>query len=276
MGYYLDTTAHLERHGGEEQVRDLIALWLGNDEHSTSTHVEREWKRIVYAAALDILRALGGARSLRDVSARLRQGFDRQPTQRWLVYDMVVEDPAAPLDELERRARRFLRTGFEAMFTERIEVRDGSNCGIAARDVVTDEHGQLVYRGTCKKTDDICAQIAFVEGNRDKILAAADALQESDRQADRDLGAKAQKLMELEERERKGSNCYGGKGLGGDISIAAECEPGEILLTTDQSFDYICKAMGVELRRFEGTRMPQEAPRADPRSRRGRRGRGRR
>jgi hypothetical protein len=188
----------------------------------------------------------------------------------------VVEDPGAPLDELERRARRFLRTGFDAMFTERIEVRDGSSCGIAARDVATNEHGQLVYRGTCKKTDDICAQIAFVDRNRSKILAAADALQESDRDADRDLGAKAQKLMGLEERELKGSNCYGGKGLGGDISIAAECEPGEILLTTDQSFDYICPSMGVELRRFEGTRMPQEAPRANPSAGRGKRGRGRR
>jgi len=260
VAYYLDTTAHLERHGGEEGIRDLVESWLGDGTHVTSTHVEREWKRIVYGSASDVLNALPGARSLRDVRARLRQGFGREPVQRWLVYDMLMEDETCSLEELERRARRFLRTGFEAMFTDRVEARDGSRCGIAPRTSVQEPNGQARFPGTCQKDQSICDQIAFLNGNRAKSLAAADALQKSARPDHQALGDKAQQLMGLPERERKGSNCYGGKGLGGDISIAAECGPDEILLTTDHSFDVICPAMGVRQQRFDGTRMPSARP----------------
>lgn len=275
MSYYLDTTAHLERYGGEQQVQDAIAAWLGEHQHYTSTHVEREWKRIVYGSTVDILNALPGAQSLADVRARLRQGFGREPAQRWMVYDMVIDDETSSIEELDRRARRFLRTGFHAMFTDRIEVRDGSRCGIAPREAAPGADGRMWFHGTCRKTETICDQLPFLDDRRDNILAAADALERSDRDEHRKLGQKARKLMvELQEAERKGANCYGGKGLGGDISIAVECGRDEVLLTTDHSFEHICPAMGLHFRRFDGTRMPTTTPGPPPKkSKRGGRGR---
>jgi len=256
--FYLDTTAHLERHGGEEQVRERLDGRLADGTNATSTHVEREWKRIVYQAATDILNALDGARSLKDVRARLRQGFGRVPVQRGIVYDMLVDDGEdCTIGELDRRVRRHLRTGFEALFTDRINVRDGSRCGIVPRVADQDSAGKWTFHGSCKKTDDICEQLAFLERYESRVLAAASALvNNSPREADQELGRKTLQRMALAAAERKGQNCYGSKGIGGDISIAMECEAGETLLSTDQSFDFICPAIGVQHQRFDGTRIP--------------------
>lgn len=258
MTFYLDTTAHLERHGGEEAVRDWLDERLGEGPNATSTHVEREWKRIVYQAATDILNALNGAHSLGDVRARLRQGFGRVPVQRGIVYDMVVEDgDDCTIQELDRRVRRHLRSGFEALFTDRVAVRDGSGCGIALRTAEQDSDGRWTFHGSCKKTDEICEQLAFLERHERRVLDAASALAEtSERPADRELGRKTLQRMRLARGERKGQNCYGNKGIGGDISIALECGSGETLLSTDHSFEVICPAIGADHERFDGNRMP--------------------
>ena len=258
LTFYLDTTAHLERHGGEEQVQEWLRRRLGDATHATSTHVKREWKRIVYQAAADILNAVDGARSLKDVRARLRQGFGRVPTQRGIVYDMLVDDGEdCTIEELDRRVRRHLRTGFEALFTDRVEVRDGSRCGIVPRVCEQGLDGRWTFHGSRKKTEHICEQIAFLDRHARRVQAAASALvDQSPREDDRELGRKTLQRMELAASERKGQNCYGNKGIGGDISIAIECEPGETLLSTDQSFDLICPAIGVQHERFVGTRMP--------------------
>jgi len=255
LAYYLDTTAHLERHGGEQQVRDEIESRLGTEQHATSTHVEREWKRIVHGAAADILNAIKDAGSLQDVRAKLRQCYGRVATQRWLVYDMLVEDQHCSIEELERRARRALRTTFTAIFTDRVTVRDGSRCGIAPRAVIEDDNGWR-FPGTCQKTESICDQVSFLRARPEQVFDAANALLNSPRDNDKKMGHHTIQRMELADSELKGQNCYGSNGVGGDISIALECGADETLLTTDHSFDLICPAIGAQHQRINATRMP--------------------
>jgi hypothetical protein len=171
---------------------------------------------------------------------------------------MLVDDAEdCTLDELERRVRRHLRTGFEALFTDRVDVRDGSRCGIAPRPAVQASDGKWIFHGNCKRTENICDQVSFLGRHEGRVVAAASALVEnSPREADRELGRKTLQRMALEPSDRKGTNCYGNKGIGGDISIALECENGETLLSTDHSFEYICPAIGVAYQRLAGTRMP--------------------
>jgi hypothetical protein len=255
--YYLDTSAHLERHGGAPDVQAAIAGLLGDETHASSSHAEREWKRIVHGCASDILNVLQVESSLQGVRARLRQGFDRVVTQRWLVYDMLIDGDDCTVEELAHRARRHIRTGFHAMFNDRVDVRDGSQCAIARRAASPDEAGKWRYPGTCKKSESICDQVAFLRSQQPRVLTAAQALQHNaSRDADKELGRKTEQRMRLADTELKGQNCYAGKGVGGDIAIALECAPDEILLTSDESFEHICPALGLNHHRLTGTRMP--------------------
>jgi hypothetical protein len=72
------------------------------------------------------------------------------------------------------------------------------------------------------------------------------------------MGKKAQEVIEHPDPLfRTGQNCWGSKGLGGDISIALECAEDERLLTTDRSFDVICPAVGLQPPiRIDGTTTP--------------------
>jgi len=71
------------------------------------------------------------------------------------------------------------------------------------------------------------------------------------------MGRKALEIMHSSNRlDRKGKNCFGAKGLGGDISIALECRDDEILLTTDESFERIGPAIGIHVYRIEPTPPP--------------------
>jgi hypothetical protein len=79
---------------------------------------------------------------------------------------------------------------------------------------------------------------------RDRALAAAHALESSDRDADRKMGRKARLAIESQHtNSTKGVACHGAGGIGGDICIALECAEDETLITTDQSFDLICPAI---------------------------------
>ena len=160
------------------------------------------------------------------------------------------------LETLPIRAEIFLRSGAEELFKYGLdEIRDGSECGLAREPVVIDPSGRLTLRRMCRKAECVCVQPAFLEGRKDEVDAAATALRSHPRF--RAMGALAQKAMASKnELDRKGKNCWGAGGLGGDISIALECNPDETLLTTDASFEVIASAVDVQVERVEATPPP--------------------
>jgi hypothetical protein len=78
-----------------------------------------------------------------------------------------------------------------------------------------------------------------------RAIAAAIALESSDRDNDKKMGKKARLALANDHRDAtKGAACHGLNGIGGDICIALECAEDETLITTDKSFDLICPAIG--------------------------------
>jgi len=222
QAYYLDSSAHIERHAGETDVREDLQELLASGGHSTSTHVHREWRHIVHASAVDIVNACDGARAVSDVRARLRHGYGRRPGHHWLALDMICGD-ATTVTEIEIRAEQFLRSRGDVLFELGVDViRDGSECMLARETATRD-----VRTGRMQ-----------TPGHATMARIAREAMAASDK------------------TRRKGRACWGASGLGGDISIALECANDETLLTTDRSFDEICPAIGVAHVRLDGTRTP--------------------
>lgn len=256
--YYLDTSAQIERHGGETAVREQFAELLKGATHATSTHVQREWKSIVHGGAVAVLNACQGAKSVVDVRARLRQGFGRKPGHHWLALDMIGAD-SATVDELEVRAEQFLRVRADVLFELDVnQVRNGSDCMLAqesaSRDVRT---GRWSIRTLCSRSECDCTQIPFTDAEASRIDNAAGALTKSIVSGHKRMARIAREAMsQVDKTRRKCKTCWGANGLGGDISIALECAREETLLATDRSFDEICPAIGVSNKRLAGTRTP--------------------
>jgi hypothetical protein len=254
--YYLDTTAHLERHCGSAEVRREAAKLLDGERHATSTHVYREWKRIVDGAATDILNALRTSSEMRDVYARLAQGRGRSPGQRLRVLAMLAGGELTT-DTLGIRARTFLRSQSRALFEASVDdVRNGSDCGLA-KELPRLRSGQWELKTTCKKTECECRQPDFLSDQSPRGERAARALDDPGaREPDRKMGRTADKILRSgRPLDRKGKNCWGGT-LGGDISIALECGSDEVLLSTDESFNFICRALGLQQHRLSATPPP--------------------
>lgn len=181
----------------------------------------------------------------------MAKDFGRRVTHNWMITEWLMGgDPDLRL--VEMRAQRFLRVDSEVAFEEGVDtVRDGTACGVARRGATRNpKSGDWEHSNTCRKSDDICSQPAFLEKERDRAKAAATALEASSRKADREMGERANALLTRTPTDAsKGKACYGSGGLGGDISIALECGADETLVSTDASFDLICPAIGVEYRR---------------------------
>ncbi len=254
--YFVETTAHLERHAGDGARRAEIEHRLGTELHATSSHVFREWKRTVDGTAVDILNVIeDGAVDLQDVFARLSQGWGREAGQRLRVLGMLGGQEL-DIDRLRIRAEVFLRCESEELFMDGIdEVRDGPECSLAREQVRLERHGRRSLRTACKKTECVCVQPAFLQGYRASIAEAASRLR-----ADKELAALGRHTAEVMARpnllDRKGKNCWGPIGLGGDVSIALECRPDETLLTTDRSFQVIGPALGLTVDRIPATPQP--------------------
>lgn len=108
-----------------------------------------------------------------------------------------------------------------------------------------------MYRATCTKQEQICVQPQMLAADAPRALAAAHALESSPRDADKKMGKKARIALEDQsEDSTKGMTCHGLSGIGGDICIALECGADEKLITTDQSFDLICPAIGRQYERI--------------------------
>jgi len=152
---------------------------------------------------------------------------------------------------LELRARAYLRYRARKLFHRGIDVvRNGSDCGLAKNVAYQDEKGHWSLVARCTKDEQICRQDDFLGGEQSRAEAAANGLIASaERDADKKMGHTMLKMLPVP-RDRKGRNCWG---YTGDISIALECDPEEVLLTTDRSFEAIVPALGLRVHRLKAT-----------------------
>ena len=234
--YYLDTSVQIERWFGaaSSQARIAEILNQGEGPQSTSTHVRREWKRIVDQSAADILNTLVSADPADDLP-RLIQGHGREGNRRILVLFSLMKEGKGgdwTTDELRLRAHHMLRFRSEEMFRGGIAaVHDSSECGLVNNKVAPDQAGLYTLKTTCKKSEQICRQPDAIEEELARWTAAAKKLQESP--AHESMGKTGLKMASTR-TERKGRNCYEKTG---DLSIAVDCPPDATVLTTDKSFE---------------------------------------
>jgi hypothetical protein len=252
--YYLDTTAHVERWAGEKPVQEGTRELLGNDTHATSTHAEREWKRLMDQSAGDILNAAReGPLELSDVLARLSQGRGREGNSRLRVLSLLNRGESSLGPDLPIRARTFLRYKSRLMFRQQIDtVRDATECGLARNETTQQANGRYVLVHRCKKTDKICRQDQFLGEKVAELRAAGTALMTSGRDADRKMGDRALTAA-ANPNERKGVICYGHLG---DVVIALECAADETILTSDASFGLIGPALARSVEKIPVTPSP--------------------
>ncbi len=256
--YFVETTAHLERHTGDAPRREAIEQRLRDGLHASSSHVFREWKRILDGTAVDILNVIQeGAADLQDVFARLSQGWGREAGQRLRVLGMLA-GPELDMDLLKMRAEVFLRSESQELFMDRIdEVRDGPKCGLAGESVRLEAGGRRSLRTSCKKTECVCVQPGFLEIERHaSAIAAASSLLRLDKEFQAMARHTDAVMAKPNSLDRKGKNCWGPLGLGGDISIALECRCDETLLTTDRSFEVMAPGLGLTVERVAATPQP--------------------
>jgi hypothetical protein len=243
----LDTSAHFERNGGSSANRSRLKALLRGGGHATSTQAEREWNRIVYTVCVTLRNALPISTDWTDVVRRLSMGYGRTAARAMQVTHWITGSDTTDFRIVATRLDHFQRIRARVLFKAGIgTVRDGTNCDVARRRPHY-HAGQWHYKPQCKKTDDICDQPTFLAARREQAEKAARALLASERKADRKMGENALAALQGGRPEAtKGKACHADKGIGGDIAIALECEEDEVLLTTDESFDLICPALGLK------------------------------
>lgn len=245
--YYLDTSAHIERVGGSTANRQRLKALLRGGGHATSTQAEREWNRIVYSVCVGLRNALATSTDWTDVVRKLSKGYGRAAARAMQVTHWITGSDTTDFRIATKRLDDYQRIRFRVLFRGGIDtIRDGTNCDVAHRRPYF-HGGKWQYKPQCKKTQDICDQPAFLAARRDRAEKAARALLASKRKADREMGKNAiAALQDGRPEATKGKVCHADKGIGGDITIALECQQDEILLTTDESFDLICPALGLK------------------------------
>lgn len=254
--HYLDTTALVERWTGDPDARRVVSQLLGGEKHATSTHVRREWIRLIEGTTADVLNAMAeGEEDLGAIFAKLSQGWGREAGQRLRILSMLAGgNRSVSSSELRLRARQILRNSSREMFEHYLdEVRDGSECGLARNQVEPVQGGRLVLVDKCKRTDQICRQDQFISEHLDDWKRSSVALtSHSGRKSDKNMGRLGSNIA-ADPQLGKGKNCYARTG---DISISIECGPDETLLTSDESFRSIAKERGISVTKFKGTSQP--------------------
>jgi hypothetical protein len=254
--HFLDTTALVERWTGDPDARQAVSDALGEEKHASSTHVRREWIRLVEGTTAEVLNAMAdGEEDLGTIFARLSQGWGREAGQRLRILSMLAGgNRRVSTAELRLRARQVLRATSKEMFEHHLdEIRDGSECGLARNRVQPVRGGRLVLVDKCKRTDQICRQDRFIEEqSADWTSSSKGLIDHAERKTDRNMGQLGLEIAD-DPPLGKGKNCYGRTG---DISISIECAPTETLLTTDRSFEAIAKGRGISVHRFKGTSPP--------------------
>jgi hypothetical protein len=252
--YYLDTTVQVERWFGAASSQARVAELLEEDgDHSTSTHVLREWKRFVDQSAVEMLNTLVSDDPNDDLP-RLVQGHGREANRRILVLFSIVKEgkgSAWTRDELRLRAQQMLEFRSDEMFREDMKnIQNSSECGLAENVAAMDQAGHHYIKVTCKKSEHICRQPQAIEDELQRWRAGAEALRESE--AHRSMGETGLKMAHSE-TERKGVNCYGRTG---DLSIAVDCPADATILTTDASFEVMSPGVQREVLRLPPTKRP--------------------
>jgi hypothetical protein len=252
--YHLDTSAQVERWFGSGASQARFAKVLDTEgEHTSSTHVRREWKRIVDQSAVEMLNTLTSEDPYDDLP-RLAQGYGREPNRRMLVLISLMRQAKGQdwsRDELRLRASQLLDFRSAELFESGLsEVRDGSECGLADCDAAPGGGGHYAIKVTCQKTEQICRQPDDIESKLEHWTAAAQSLKEA--KPYESMGKTALK-MASDSANRKGVNCYARTG---DISVALECGEDETILTTDASFETIGPAIGRDVERLPATERP--------------------
>lgn len=257
--FFLDTTVQIERVAGGRPVKKKIADLLAGETHATSSHVRREWKHVIDGSCAAVLNALADssdashAPDLGDLFARLGQGYGRAANSRLRVLSLLsAGSTEAQIGDIKTRAKAMIRYQSEVLFVDKIDtVRDGSECGLATNEVVKNlVVGRYELVDRCTRDQDICRQPAEIESKLTRFAAVGTALaavSKYQRLGKTVREAAASALL------RKGKNCYS---VLGDVSIALDCADEEVLLTTDESYDVICPAIGITHTRISATPQP--------------------
>lgn len=254
--YYLDTTAHVERHAGDSATKQAVEARLAGSRHASSTHVYREWRHIVEGGAVDILNVIhDGATTMPELYSRLAQGYGRPAGQRLRVLAMLAGQ-TLDLTLLAIRAETFLRSEAAELFRLDLDVvHDKSECGLAREALQTDARGRRKLRMECSRGECLCVQPEFLDADKSRVSAATTALASVTKYR-KAAKRNAEAMGKADRLARTGKNCWRSGGLGGDLSIALECADDETLLTTDAAFDLIGPAVGIQVDRFPPTPPP--------------------
>lgn len=248
---FADTTALFELHAGTAASRSAVRQALGQrNDIVTSEAVQREWKRIIVEAVGALVDAVEKEPDLGSAFARLGVGYGRAGLQRWRAAALVTGRSNSFDAKLARvRGRQVIRD-VDALLKRSVgSVRYPSTCGLAVaqpREVV---EGRPTVKCTCRRREGICDHEARLGQNLARWRAGAQALNQSTESSHRRM---AQTAIEManEPVKRTGVNCYGKTG---DLAIALDCRRGEILVTTDASFEVMQDAMGFVVERISVT-----------------------
>lgn len=246
--HFADTTALFELNAGTARSRAAAKAALHpRDQVVSSEHVKREWKRILVTAVGSLLESVETEPDLSAALARLGVGFGRSSSQRWRAAALVTAGSNSfNATDVGIRGRQVLR-GLDATFKRSVgNVRSSSECGLAAQQPRQDASGTWTIKDTCKRREGICDHEARLGRDVRRWRAGAAALAESDETSLRKMG-KTGLEMATDPASRTGVNCYGRTG---DLAIALDCRPDEVLVTTDASFETMRKAMGFAVQRI--------------------------
>ena len=132
---------------------------------------------------------------LRDLLAKLSQGFGREPSQRMRLLAIFAADGNLDIDLVELRLRSFLDLTSDLYFNDRIDAVDSARCELARSEIETHRDGPRSLKTTCRMKDADCDQIENFERKRASYDSSAAALVGSTaRSGDRQMGELVQEV----------------------------------------------------------------------------------
>jgi hypothetical protein len=244
-----DTTALFELHAGTASTRKQAQKLLQpTADVETSEHVLREWKRILFEAVRVIEEAADTEPDVSALLSRMALGYFRQPAQRLRALAIIVGGSSTTdMVAIKVRAGQLLRGDAERLLRASVSaVKRTSDCGLA-KQVAQQTPSGWTLKVTCKKREGICGHEERIEQQLARWRAGAAALRASDRYAT--MGTVAEQ-MAASPRDRTGSNCFNKTG---DLAIAMDCNEGDVIVTTDRSFETMAQAMNFGVARIDTT-----------------------
>jgi hypothetical protein len=245
---FADTTALFELSAGTRNSRAAAKQALRpRNEVVSSDHVQREWKRILVAAVGSLIESVEQEPDLGSALARLGVGYGRAGAQRWRAAALIVGGSESfNATDTRIRGRQQLRTLDSTLRRSVGTLRTSSQCGLAVQQPREKPDRTWTIKDTCKRGEGICDHEDRIGRDAARWTAGAHALVASGNDSLAKLAKTALKMAANPEI-RTGVNCYGRTG---DLAIALDCRRGEVLVTTDASFDTMAPAMGFTVHRL--------------------------